>query len=390
MEQTLEALFETRTPLGLETAWIDSDEAFQGLAPEWNAFAVDNAFVTYAWMSAWWETCGHKRKLAIITVRDENGRLVGLAPFCIEKAWLGCLPVRRVRFLADTLTGSDYLSVLADPSYEARVTGEIVRMLEQHRDAWDCIALHDAADSPLLTDLRFQLDALGMRCRRKTAATCYYVQLPDTQEKFLQTLSSHLRCNYKRRWRKLEAEGKVEFVSISDPATLRREFPVLLALHRMRFLQRRESSAFITPQVLAFHAKALTRLGSSGIARLFLIRVDGQAVAALYGFGAGHTFQFYQCGMHPEWKQKGVGQMMTGRAIEEAIGLGFSEFDFLRGGEAYKAHWADHARSTVTLRFFDSRWKSRYAEAVWLASEAARKAKAAIRQRLLRDTTGDE
>jgi CelD/BcsL family acetyltransferase involved in cellulose biosynthesis len=236
-------------------------------------------------------------------------------------------------------------------------------------------------DSPLTGDFCFQLSALGMRCHRKNADLCYYVPLPATHDLFLKSLTSSLRCNYKRRWRVLEREGNVEFVSTTDPAEIARQFPELVELHRLRFVQRQERSMFAQPRVLAFHAKVLERLKSRPIARLLVIRNNGEAVAALYGFSAGNAFQFYQCGMHPEWKHKGVGQMMIGRAIEESIRLGHAEFDFLRGGEAYKAQWTDEARSTVTFRLFDNRWKGRYAEAVWRASVVARKWKAALREK---------
>jgi CelD/BcsL family acetyltransferase involved in cellulose biosynthesis len=380
----------------LHAAWLTTEHAFAELAPEWSALAeaaaVNNVFAGFEWAWAWWETWGKRRSLAIITVRDDAGRLVGLAPFSIEKAWLGFLPVRRLRFLADQHTGSDYLTILAVPGYEVRVTGELVRALGKHRAEWDSIALHDAADSPLLAGFCYLLGAIGMRSHQQKASVCYYVPLPATRDAFLKGLSSHLRCNYKRRWRNLEKEGAVEFSAIGDRASLAREFPELIRLHRMRFEQRRQRSAFTEPDVLEFHAKVMERLAACGQAWLFLIRVGGETVASLYGFAGGSTFQFFQCGMHPEWKRKGVGQLMTGRAMEEAIALGFSEFDFLRGGESYKAHWAEHSRCTKTVRLFDSRRASRYAEMVWLAGLFARKCKGALRNKIRRvsEDTGDE
>jgi CelD/BcsL family acetyltransferase involved in cellulose biosynthesis len=400
MAQTIGVVPETGEIAGeLHAEWLTTAHAFEQIGPEWSALVevagVNNVFAAFEWASAWWEVWGQQRTLAIVTIRDDAGRLVGLAPFSIEKAWLGFLPVRRLRFIADEHSGADYLSILAVPGYEVRVTGEIVRILGKHRTEWDSIALHDAADSPLLSGLCYLLGAIGMRSHQQTASVCYYRPLPPTQEAFLKELNSHLRCNYKRRWRNLEKEDAVEFLSMGDPASLAREFPELIRLHRMRFEQRRERSAFTEPAVLKFHAKVMDRLAVRGMVRLLLIRVGGETVASLYGFAGGSTFQFYQCGMHPEWKRKGVGQMMTGRAMEEAIALGFREFDFLRGGESYKAHWAEHSRSTKTVRLFDSRRASRYAEMVWLASVFARKCKAVLRDKMrtartVREDTGDE
>jgi CelD/BcsL family acetyltransferase involved in cellulose biosynthesis len=133
--------------------------------------------------------------------------------------------------------------------------------------------------------------------------------------------------------------------------------------------------------VPAFHVDALKALAARGWARLFLLRVNGEAVAALYGFSLGKTFQFYQCGMHPGWTHQGAGQLMIGNSIDEAIRTGHADFDFLRGGESYKAEWAEQSRHTVVARFFDQRPASLGALAMFRAQSGLRRIK-----RLLRPT----
>ena len=92
-------------------------------------------------------------------------------------------------------------------------------------------------------------------------------------------------------------------------------------------------------------------LAAHGFARLFLLKAGGAAVAALYGFSVGQTFQFYQCGMHPGWVRYGLGQVLIGNAIEQTIAAGHATFDFLRGDESYKTQWADRSHENTTLRF---------------------------------------
>ena len=119
----------------------------------------------------------------------------------------------------------------------------------------------------------------------------------------------------------------------------------------------------------------LGEAAARGWARLFLLRASGQTVAALYGFSIGSTFQFYQCGMHPAWLNLGVGQLIVGGSIHEAIRAGHAEFDFLRGDESYKAQWAELSRWTVTVRLFDRRPASLAARIAYGAAALLRKAK---------------
>jgi CelD/BcsL family acetyltransferase involved in cellulose biosynthesis len=147
-----------------------------------------------------------------------------------------------------------------------------------------------------------------MRVFETTRRVCRYIPLPPTFEKYLAGISTGLRANYRRRWRALQQRTSSGMPGRFGAAELERHFPSLIALHRMRFEQRAAESAFLAPGVPEFHAEAMRVLAAQGFARLFLLKAGGEAVAALYGFSVGRTFQFYQCGMHPGWVRYGLGQ----------------------------------------------------------------------------------
>ena len=54
------------------------------LRPEWNGLLcrspASSVFLTWEWIATWWEHFGREGDLLILAVRDESGRLVGLAP----------------------------------------------------------------------------------------------------------------------------------------------------------------------------------------------------------------------------------------------------------------------------------------------------------------------
>jgi CelD/BcsL family acetyltransferase involved in cellulose biosynthesis len=369
---------------GLRGSWIATAAEFAQLEREWcDLFTranCENTFITFAWMSTWWKHFGIGQ-LAIVAVREAGGRLVGLAPFYIAHT-RAALGARRLGFLADNHVGSDYLDILADPNFGQAAVETIVRILRRHQRRWDYIELRDAADSPLLASLSSQLENGGMQSDRVPGQLCYYIPLPSAFEQYLSGIGIGLRANFRRRWRNLQREHQGECLALSRADELEQYFPSLIALHRMRFQQREVESAFLAPGVPEFHVDAMRSLAAQGVARMFVLRGAGEDLAAIYGFASGKTFQFYQCGMHTEWMRHGVGQVLIGKAIEQAIGAGCTVFDFLRGGESYKAQWADHSRQTTTWRFFDNRRGSLAARLSLQATAAARRIARNARTRL--------
>ncbi len=365
-----------------QSAWISDSESFQQLRSDWNDLfdrvRCDNPFLSFDWMFTWWKHWNLDRRLAIITVRDARGCLIALAPFYISRLLpIGCGP-RRLGFLADTHVGSDYLTVLAETEYEKPIE-EIVRTLQANRQKWDYIELSDSDDSALLSLFCKCFEQAGFSSSRKSAAICFHITLPATFEKYLTTLSTSLRCNFRRRWRILQNEKQVELLALTESAEIRRHFPDLLRLHRMRFDDSKRESALFQRGVPEFQAEAAQMFASHGWGRLFLLAVNGgEIIAALYGFSLDKAFRFYQCGMHPGWRSSGIGQMLIGASIREVIDTGHTDFDFLRGGESYKSGWAKEARQTVTLRLFDRRPMSLLALSYFRMRTAASRIKARI------------
>jgi CelD/BcsL family acetyltransferase involved in cellulose biosynthesis len=344
-------------PLPLHAAWIAGSAEFERLGPEWDDLFqranAENIFLSFGWISTWWKHFG-RGQLAVIAVRDSDGRLVAVAPFYIARS-SEALGARRLGFLADERVGSDHLDVLAGAGSGTAAVEEVARLLLAQRRSWDYIELRDTADSPLMAALSTALVGRGMCAFETTRRVCRFIPLPDTFEKYLAGIGASLRANYRRRWRLLQREHQAECLAFSGAAELQRNFADLMALHRMRFEQRAADSAFLAQGVPEFHADAMRVLAAQGCVRLFLLKAGGDAVAALYGFSVGQTFQFYQCGMHPGWVRYGLGQVLIGNAIEQTIADGHATFDFLRGNESYKTQWAERAHENPTRRFFDQR-----------------------------------
>jgi CelD/BcsL family acetyltransferase involved in cellulose biosynthesis len=152
----------------------------------------------------------------------------------------------------------------------------------------------------------------------------------------------------RRRW--LERQPGFSMEILTAESEIAAALPTLWRLHHARWAGKGGSHAVDGPLVERFHAAAARALARRGWARLYLLHVEGAPRAALYGFERGGRFAYYQLGYDPAWRQRSVGTVVLGAAIEDAFHRGLAEFDFLRGDEAYKHLFASSHRQLMQVR----------------------------------------
>lgn len=309
--------------------------------------SVQNPFLSWEWMAAWWRHLG-KGKLHLLFVRRQ-GALIGVAPLYRREIQLGGLSFRALSFLGDEAVGSDHLDFLSRKGCEDEVAEAIVQAWLQERRDWDFIALRQMAEDSLHAARLLRLSERGWRVQRGEGEVCPYLNLAPTWEAFLNRLSASMRYTVRRKIRNLEKEHRVELRVIDDLQEGRPGMERLIALHQKRWGDCGGSDAFVSEIKLPFHRETAEAFFRKGAARLFFLKADGETVAALYGFLLGRRFFYYQAGFNPSWKGKSVGLVLMAKCIEAAIAQGWSEFDFLRGPEEYKSHWTSDQRRTIHL-----------------------------------------
>src|SRR5690606_34442189 len=121
-----------------------------------------------------------------------------------------------------------------------------------------------------------------------------------------------------------------------DVAPLLRE---LFRLHGDRWSERGQPGVLADEPVRQFHLRAAAGLAAQGALRLYALRFDGEVAAVYYGFLHHRRAYVYLTGFDPRFARLSLGTVLLGHAIEQAIRDGATEFDFLRGREAYKYRW---------------------------------------------------
>lgn len=329
---------------------ITTHETFATLRDEWNDLLerskAKSVFLTWEWLYLWHRHLGQDVELSLIVIRNAAGSLIGIAPFCISRQSAG---IRALRFMGSLSVGSEYLDVICDPACEKEVAVLVTETLLADRGRWDMLVLSDVLESALvLRVIQGELRARKTLLDLAPAQQCPYLSLPDRHDAFLQSLGGETRSALKRRTRKLTQMG-AEVGRVESAEALTPQLETLFGLHGKRWGLRGRTGNLAQQHIREFHLDVARHFLDKGWLWLYSLRLNDAIVASLYTYRYGGKIYYYQSGFDPDWAAISPGFVLMGRCIEDAIGDKLTEFDYLRGLEAYKDRWTRTRRSTLTL-----------------------------------------
>ena len=337
---------------------VNTKNEFSRLKGEWITLLKksksDTVFLTWEWMYTWWECFKGDKQLFILTVRDENEKLVGIAPLCRDKKKICGIPVLNyIRFLGTMPVSSDHLDFIFYQGREKEALETMVEYLFQE-NTWDMCLLSNIPTSSLTGKLLKEI--MGNRpFQSEISQVCPYIPLPTRIEDFHSSLSGNMRNKIKKRRRNLHKKyNGFEFVIWESPDEIDRAMERLFELHKKRWMAMKKKGSFARDDVRNFHQKIAGIFFNSDMLRLYFLRVQGNDVATLYTFKYNNKLFYYQGGWDPEWSRDRVGNILTSLVIEDAINKGYSEYDFLRGEEDYKTRLTDQKREEMDIFILNS------------------------------------
>lgn len=334
---------------------INTEKGFEEIREEWTELLAhsssDCIFLTWEWLHTWWKHFAGRRTLHVLIIRN-GGQVIAIAPLASTSTMLTRVTrVRTLEFLGTGSVGSDYLDIIARRGSENKV----IEVLADYFRSEQCVI--DLKQLLANHSLALKLAAVLKKEHWKSAEirtnVCPFIDLAgQTWKSFLAGLGPNHRYNFHRRLKNLHRnfDAKFECVAAEDQrsAALRE----LVDLHNKRMRDRGGSDGLQSAELVAFHEE-LTRLAlAKGWLRLFVLTLNGESAAALYGFAYGKKFYFYQSGFDPRYLPYSVGLVTMGLAVEAAIEGGAEEFDLLHGDEKYKSLWAREHRDLGRLELY--------------------------------------
>jgi CelD/BcsL family acetyltransferase involved in cellulose biosynthesis len=306
--------------------------SFAELGDAWDRLAVAsrNIFATREWLEAWWRHFGAGGELALTACYDGDGDLFAILPLCVWRR----RGLRVLRFVGHG--PSDLLGPICAPQSVPAAQAALRTALTQTSPRWNIFL-----GEQLLGAERWG-DALGARIVRTTGFPIVRFAEGQTWDDFLATKPSQWRSEVRRRARKLADGRDVEYRLVDAGEDLQNWITSLFRLHAHRWEGIEHNSPFTGGGRDAFHREVADITAARGWLRLWFILVDGEPVAARYGWRFGETHHNYQAGRERAWDRYGVGQLLVLHTLRSTLEEGAYEYRFLRGDESYKYEYAQH------------------------------------------------
>lgn len=352
------------------------------LADEWRALqaasAMKSLFVSPEWTQLVWGHFGTPGNLWLLTARDGDGRLVGLAPLMIHKyrPFAG-VQWRQLGFVAQTLATS-HIDFIALPGADANVARGFLARIQAEKHRWDTLHLANlSADSETWT-LFHEDPSISLDETEPEEMAC--IAFKGNWDDYYNAISSGKRKEQRKFHRQIDEAfpNRWGWEAITDPAALGPAMEDMIRLHQAKWEAAGELGAFGKPEVAAFHRNAAATLLQQGILRLYRLSIDGKTAAVLYGYRyMGRHYDFVS-GWEITFADWSPGEILTGLVLRQAVEEGCTHYDFMMGAQPYKLRWGAETAPSQTVQWVASARARRERSLILKAREAWQKVKAAL------------
>lgn len=300
-------------------------------------FYLSARFVTSAAMHA-------RDRFRVLTAWSEDGQCLGILPLVITIRWSKkhkCL--YNVLDMLGHVFDADYTGILSHPEHETEVCEAFAQSVS--RMAFGRIILnYFSGPKERLKTFVDAFDRAVFETRENTHVIndgqtnnliCPYIDLPDTYDAYLATLTANTRQKIRRLERK-QAEDPTLKITRSWPQTYAEDVKILADLWYQKHVggkgERRAAR-------LANQFKEVVMLGlADGTVYLALLWRGDAAVAAQANYVdlVKREMLFHVSGRDESVKDISVGLLLQAHCIRWAISNGLQRYDFTIGNEPYK------------------------------------------------------
>jgi len=333
---------------------ITTAEEWTSLRSEWNELLFESGakslFMTWQWLDTWVQLHDIAPRLFVICVRDQNGKLSGVAPYYVVKySLLGVLPFRILRMIGDTNSGAEYQTWIARSTNQGQVFDEIVAGLRTHMTDWDLLWMPKLnAWSGLSTAV---IDAMrkGRLLVNSRPNMFSAFLLPGNFDLYLKQMSSNRRQQIRRMSRKILSEPHVEIKKVSSRDELAPALAAFFDLHGKRWRAAGENGVFVDkPREKAFYEQFVPIAFDQGWLAMYTLLDNDVPKAVQLGYVYDGVFLQLQEGFDPDYSAH-VGNVLRAFVIEDCINCGVREYDFLGGVSEHKSRWLGEERIGMDL-----------------------------------------
>ncbi|MBF0485675.1 MAG: GNAT family N-acetyltransferase [Candidatus Omnitrophica bacterium] len=338
---------------------VEDLNEFLSLKEEWDALvaAMEHPmpFFTHAWVRLWWDSFHEGRSLYIMTVRNE-GRLKGILPLLRMR----CRTLKVFSLPCfHSLTNGHSLACnfISAPGDLKEVLNAFKTHLVNNNHDWSMIVLgYIPTDFTIPSEVSQCFNNSGMCSFLEPRDGAYYIDIQGDFETFYCKLNASFRDNRKNIANRMARLGRVTFEVVKDYDQK--------AVQQFYDLEdtgwKREGAITIksSAELARFYNNISQVFSGKHQFLLATLRVNGGAIASIYGIVFERTFYFLKLGVNysnPEYKKFSPGQAILYELIRYCFEQKMKRFDFYGACYPFEAHWTKTINRRATVLIFNRR-----------------------------------
>jgi CelD/BcsL family acetyltransferase involved in cellulose biosynthesis len=311
--------------------------SWAAMAEEWNALLEEShqrvPFLTYEFQRAWWDHLGggewKDAQLHILTAREEEGRLVGVAPLFRVEDQQG----QGTMHFIGTHEIADFLDFIVRPKDHVSFLQAVIEHLSAEED-WQLLDLYNLLDTSQTSEVLSSLTVeKPWDFKVETLQPSPYIPIPSTFDAYEASLDSKQAHELRRKLRR--AAKNPETISV-EVVTDKDQLPAALDDFFALMRQEVDKDHFLSPQMHAQMAAIAQAASDGGWLQLFFLKAGNKRIAGYMNFDYDACIWAYNAGFNNSYAELSPGWLIMGEMMRWTIEHGRKIFDFMRGDEEYK------------------------------------------------------
>lgn len=322
---------------------------FDALAPLWREVTQEagqeSPFLSHDWFACCWRTAGVHRRREVWLVEDAAGP-VAFVPLARWKAKVHGLPAQVVGFL--DAPDTPFVDFAIGRGRE-EVIATFLDQLHAHRD-WDVLTIPKLpADSRTFKAMEVALPA-NFRWRVASRELSPYITIDRTWESFYRGRTQRFRKTCRNIENRLERRGTLTVEEHRRVHPADDTFADAMQVSLRSWKAPRARSMATMEGMPRFFQELTERASANGWLHLWILRLDGRAIATEYHVGANGTLHALRADYDSTLSELSPGAYLNIHIVRELFERGdVQEYDMGPGANEYKLRWATGAHETLTL-----------------------------------------
>ncbi|MEW6997250.1 GNAT family N-acetyltransferase [Colwelliaceae bacterium BS250] len=340
---------------------IDDPATFAKMSHLWNRLLQqtnnDNIYITWEWLSHWWEVYKEGRSLFIV-IAEQDDQLVGFLPLLRRKiTYYGLLKFRRIEFLSTGESEEEevcptIMNCSMLPGLEQQICeGFVGFLVNDLGDEWDELRM-----TPLVMDdskTTYFSRSFAMRsnylCRTEDRGLNAYTDLSNGWDELSKSFGTKTRKGL-RRGRKFIANTQASgYKFLENAEDFDYFYDAFVELHGKRW---KNNSIFDNSNFARFQRQVCMDIFAKGGLMLSLLTVDNQIISGNLDYCHGDTVYGYLTAYDPGFKTNlSLGLLGMSYCLEHSSNKSYKKYDWYRVTDAggYKKHFLPNIRCMVTF-----------------------------------------